>query len=128
MKQFPILPSMEEELKVIRKMAGQRHANIVEIQDCWVGVDTAYIVMELCRGNLADLQSTYGQPLLPRLLYEILLQVTRGIEHLHAHEICHRDLKPENGNSLIVAEPDPTQSYLPTTRNPASKSPILPHQ
>jgi serine/threonine protein kinase len=123
MKQFPISSSMKEELDVLRRVTTDKHPNIVKLQDCWVGADTGYIVMELCKGTLEDLQKTHQKPLPPLLLYEILVQVAKGTEHLHTHGVCHRDLKPANGKVTIVAESN-KQSYTRTTRNLISKSRI----
>jgi serine/threonine protein kinase len=74
------------------------HQHIVYHRDFWNGEYYSCIVMELCKGNLADLQENSGRPLPTRLLLEIFSQISDGLDYLHnvAH-VCHRDLKPENG-------------------------------
>lgn len=62
-----------------------------------------YIVTEFCRGTLADyICGSYEGP---RFINDrdILVQITKGIVHLHGKNIIHRDLKP---NNILIHVPD----------------------
>jgi serine/threonine protein kinase len=87
---------MHQELEIFELVAKKKHPNIVHLQDFWNGEHVLCIVMELCKGNLAELRESNQGPFPRRLLYEILMQITRGVEYLHNIHVCHRDLKPEN--------------------------------
>ena len=89
-------PKMRQELEIFELVAKKKHPNIVHLQDFWNGECISCIVMELCEGNLAGLRESNQGPFPRRLLYEVLMQITRGVEYLHNIPICHRDLKPEN--------------------------------
>lgn len=103
MKEFRAqgLSEESEAFDILRLVKKNPHPNVVEHIDFWPGENQGYIVMELCKGSLADLQQKCHGPMPQRLCYEILIQVASGIEHLHSSDlgICHRDLKPENGSS-----------------------------
>ena len=71
-------------------------------RDFWNGEYYSYIVMELCKGNLADLQVNSGTSLPKRLLLEIFAQISDGLDFLHnVAQVCHRDLKPQNGSASL---------------------------
>jgi serine/threonine protein kinase len=96
---------MRQELEIFELVAKKKHPNIVYLQDFWNGEYVSCIVMELCEGNLADLRESNQGSFPRRLLYEVLMQITRGVEYLHNIPVCHRDLKPENStysSQLIV--------------------------
>ena len=87
---------------MLRKVAKDKHENIIYLRDFWNGENKSYIVMELCKGNLADLLEVSGDFLPQRLLLEMFSQVAKGLEYLHnTAGVCHRDLKPENGTGPI---------------------------
>jgi ankyrin repeat protein len=87
------------EIETLKKL-DKGHKHIVYHRDFWNGELNSCIVMELCRGNLADLQEMGAESLPKRLLLEIFSQITDGLEYLHkVAKLCHRDLKPENGRT-----------------------------
>jgi serine/threonine protein kinase len=67
--------------------------------------------MELCDMNLADYiygtldestAATYlikdqPPPMKSRQIWNVMLQITKGVEFLHGKNMVHRDLKPANG-------------------------------
>ncbi|EDQ85738.1 uncharacterized protein MONBRDRAFT_34096 [Monosiga brevicollis MX1] len=65
------------------------------------GTDVPFLVLELVdRGSLA--QVLLKESLTRAQKLSILLDVARGIEHLHSHGVAHRDLK--SGNVLISSD------------------------
>jgi len=69
-----------------------------------------YIATELCVGTLRDVfEGKYEGPSAgsPR---EMMLQIARGLDHLHKNNIVHRDIKPTN---ILVSFPDPENNGLP---------------
>uniref|UniRef100_A0A3B3HTP6 non-specific serine/threonine protein kinase n=1 Tax=Oryzias latipes TaxID=8090 RepID=A0A3B3HTP6_ORYLA len=79
-----------------------RHPAIVQLADEFkvVGVNGVHIclVLELLGPDLRSWQLCCGNPGLPRpWVKQILSQVLRGLDHLHARcKIIHTDIKPEN--------------------------------
>jgi len=58
-------------------------------------LDILCIQMELCKGNLRNwLKGRKDFSFFDNI--NILLQIARGIDHLHKHQLIHRDLKPSN--------------------------------
>lgn len=75
--------------------------NIVEVYD--VGEDNGkyFIVMEYVQGlTLKQLIKKRGNLTLPEVV-DIMLQLTRAVEHAHQSYIIHRDIKPQN---VIILE------------------------
>jgi hypothetical protein len=71
------------------------HPNVVRVHAAGASKAGPYLVMQLCTGG--DLkQRLRAGPLPPREAARIVLDVARGIAHVHARGIIHRDLKPEN--------------------------------
>ncbi len=96
---------VERFLAEARAAATVRHDNVVDIHD--VGVDddgSAYMVMELLRGEtLAEILAARG-PLPFPYACELMLQVLAALAAAHAQGIVHRDLKPSN---VMVTHPHP---------------------
>jgi serine/threonine-protein kinase len=84
------------------------HPNVVEVIDHGHLSDgTAYLVMELLRGeSLATRLKTKGR-LSPAELLPIAMQVCEALAAVHAAGVVHRDVKPSN-IYLAVDRDDPT--------------------
>ena len=76
------------------------HPNIVSIYDAGESQHTAFIVMELLRGD--SLFEQRFQSIEAILI--VARQICQALEHAHTHGIVHRDLKPEN----VIMAPDGT--------------------
>ncbi|MGF1583437.1 MAG: protein kinase [Gemmataceae bacterium] len=101
-----ILPAPEAESKVTldrfyrEAVSGSalNHPNIVKNLDYGQDRNTGlhYLVLEYIDGPSAmDLLEQYG-PLSVADAVHITLEIARGLEHAHAHNIIHRDIKPDN--------------------------------
>ena len=78
-----------------RATAKCTHENIVVIHDMNEYQGMPYLVLEYMEG--ASLRTYEGDDKLPLLrLVEVMVSVTRALEHAHAAGIIHRDLKPDN--------------------------------
>ncbi|KFB35054.1 rage-1 [Anopheles sinensis] len=62
-------------------------------------------IMDLMDMNLYDLIHTRKRGLSEKHARRILIQIVRGLEHLHRNEVFHRDIKPENILIKVVDEP-----------------------
>lgn len=58
------------------------------------------ILCELCdEGTLLDIlqkKLDSGKPLLEKEIIQIMIQICKGIKHIHKNKITHRDIKIEN--------------------------------
>jgi len=72
-----------------------QHQNVVAVHDCFGWRGRNYICQEYVDGT--DLAAVMGQVgIEPRIAGLIALELTRGLEAIHAGGIVHRDLKPAN--------------------------------
>jgi serine/threonine-protein kinase len=72
-----------------------QHQNVVAVHDCFGWRGRSYICQEYVDGT--DLAAALGQVRIePRIAGLIALELTRGLEAIHAGGIVHRDLKPAN--------------------------------
>ncbi len=73
------------------------HPNVVEVYDHGYLADgTAYLVMELLRGETLSARLYRRTRLLPSEVYPMALQVAEALVAIHAAGVVHRDLKPSN--------------------------------
>ena len=79
---------------------------IVRVFDFLEDNGTAYIVMELLRGETLDSRLKRQGPLPPAEIDAILWPLLDGLQHVHAAGFLHRDIKP--GNILLNAAGRPT--------------------
>lgn len=81
-------------------MSAFNHPNIVTVQDCFSDGTSMYIVMEKCLGSL-DTWVALNGAMPVNLAVAVMIQVLRGLEYAHRHEIVHRDIKPHN---ILIAD------------------------
>lgn len=110
---------IENEVRVITKLCSNGgHRNIISIlQHGWLNKDQKYYFdMELCAMNLEDfihgpyiaaLGNQYFEPMCVGVdgpeclkLWNIMQDITKGLEYIHSLREVHRDLKPQNGTSF----------------------------
>jgi len=84
---------MKEEIEVMRSL---KHENIVKLYEVFETKEKLYLVQELCSGGeLFDRISELGK-YSEKDAAGVLLQIFRGLSHMHAKGIAHCDLKPDN--------------------------------
>ncbi|KAM9299646.1 cyclin-dependent kinase 11B [Gastrophryne carolinensis] len=85
-------------LREINTILKAQHENIVRVREIVVGsnMDKIYIVMNYVEHDLKSLMETMKQPFLPGEVKTLMIQLLRGVRHLHDNWILHRDLKTSN--------------------------------
>uniref|UniRef100_A0A3B3ZS62 cyclin-dependent kinase n=1 Tax=Periophthalmus magnuspinnatus TaxID=409849 RepID=A0A3B3ZS62_9GOBI len=85
-------------LREINTILKAQHQNIVTVREIVVGsnMDKIYIVMNYVEHDLKSLMETMKQPFLPGEVKTLMIQLLRGVRHLHDNWILHRDLKTSN--------------------------------
>jgi serine/threonine protein kinase len=79
------------EKHALRKL---HHPNILSLVDTFTDELNAYVVTELCLGELWQLCKRWGEP--ERRAQCFLYQILEALEFVHASGIAHRDVKAEN--------------------------------
>ena len=89
-----LLAQFKQEAEALLRLQNQ---NIVAGIETGEHNGTAYLVMEYVEGpTLQQYIKDQGGRLLPDQALEIAIQLSRALDHAHAHAIIHRDIKPEN--------------------------------
>ena len=72
--------------------------NVVKLFEIAVGrkLDNVFLVMEYCHQDLASLLDNMTTPFSESQIKCLMLQLLKGVEHLHYRYIIHRDLKVSN--------------------------------
>jgi cell division cycle 2-like protein len=85
-------------LREINCLLKSQHANVVPVREIVVGsnMDKIYLVMDYVEHDLKSLMEVMKQPFLIGETKTIMIQLLRGIHHLHDNWILHRDLKASN--------------------------------
>ena len=93
--------NFSELLREPRLLAALDHPNIVSITTAEKQDNIFFIVMEYVPGEtLETVIATGGRLEIDRAL-DYTVQITRAVEHAHAHGVIHRDLRPAN---VLVSE------------------------
>ena len=99
--------SFENEVRAIRKLCSENsHPHIVSVFRLGEVQDSAlyYIDMELCDGNLdqfiRDCNPASSTPIKIEDVWDIMVQITSGLAHIHSQGEVHRDIKPRNSTTL----------------------------
>jgi len=85
-------------LREINTLLKAQHPNIVTVREIVVGsnMDKIYIVMDYVEHDLKSLMETMKEPFLAGEVKTLMIQLLRGVNHLHDNWILHRDIKASN--------------------------------
>lgn len=83
-----------KELQALQEVQG--HPNVVRLLDAFAFGDRVHLVLEHCATNLAAIARDPATALPERAVRGHMVQVLRGLAHVHACGLMHRDLKPDN--------------------------------
>ncbi|CAN8075245.1 unnamed protein product [Agarophyton chilense] len=85
-------------LREIATLFSVNHDNVVNLREVVVGstTDKIYLVMEYAEHDLLSLLERMKRPYSASEIKSLMLQLLRGVSHLHGSWILHRDLKPSN--------------------------------
>ena len=83
------------------------HRNIIEVYDfdVYKKIDTYFITMEYIQGDNLN-RSFYDMSNSNK--YDILMQISRGLNYIHSRRIVHFDIKPDN---IILIRNEEKDSY-----------------
>jgi len=83
------------------------HRNIIEVYDfdIYKKIDTYFITMEYIEGENLN-RSFYDMS--NKNKYDILMQISRGLNYIHSRHIVHFDIKPDN---IILVRNEKKDSY-----------------
>lgn len=88
-----VFEDMRAEIVVMRSLD---HENIVKLYQVYETKLSLYLVQELCSGGeLFDMISKLGR-YTEKDAADVLIQILRGLAHMHEKGIAHCDLKPDN--------------------------------
>jgi serine/threonine-protein kinase len=86
----------ERFLREAQAAASIQHQNVVAVYDCFAWRGDRYIAQEYVDGaNLASVLA-HARRFEPRIAMFVALEISRGLEEIHARGIVHRDVKPSN--------------------------------
>lgn len=122
------LRDMIREVKTFERL---HHPNIVEYKHSWLElsrnsqfcplVPFLFILMQYCNGGSLDSLIWHdGNPYRPRApmptlqIWQLLLDILMGLQHLHRQGILHRDLKPTN---ILLTDEGGARTSEPSSRS-----------
>ena len=82
------------------------HPNIVMAYTVGEDLGIHYYAMEYCDGVPLDDVLDQGGRIPWPVMIDVMIQVSKGLEHAHEHGIIHRDIKPAN---IFICRPPGTQ-------------------
>ena len=71
------------------------HPYIVRFYDSFQGANSLYIIMEYCENkDLGQyLKRQMGKPVSESRIWKFFIEMSLGLQYLHANRILHRDIK-----------------------------------
>ena len=88
------LQKMMNESRLLARFTDQ--TNIVQVLDCIEENGTAYIIMELLRGETVQSVLTRERKLSLERTMQIILPILQALETIHRTGLVHRDISPDN--------------------------------
>ncbi|XP_053674406.1 cyclin-dependent kinase 10 [Anopheles nili] len=85
-------------LREIQILKNCNHENVVRLKEVVVGnsLESIFLVMEFCEQDLASLLDNMDSPFSESQVKCLIIQLLKGLKHLHSNYIIHRDLKVSN--------------------------------
>ncbi|CAD8068401.1 unnamed protein product [Paramecium primaurelia] len=103
---------LQQEIETMRILSEQKHDNILQLHELYIGNQNYYLIMEMAKGGSLLALMKKRQILFSRKDIKLIMkQLLEGLAFIHNHNIMHRDLKPENIlfmnkdlDSLVIAD------------------------
>ncbi|GBM98234.1 Calcium/calmodulin-dependent protein kinase type 1 [Araneus ventricosus] len=95
--------SLENEIKVLRRLARLKHPNIVQLVETFEDKNKVYLVMELVTGGELFDRIVEKGSYTEKDASHLIRQILEAVDYMHSQGVVHRDLKPEN---LLYYSPD----------------------
>jgi len=86
----------KEALREIKILTELNNENVLSILDTFVHRGSIHVVLPLMKTDLFSIIYDRSIVLQPQHVKVFLMQILKGVEHLHDMYILHRDLKPSN--------------------------------
>jgi eukaryotic-like serine/threonine-protein kinase len=106
---------VDNEVQAVKALCKEGHPNVIAVLRIGElrNSQDLFIDMELCDLNLTDyirgaqpmppfLVRDQPPPMLARQIWNVMIQITTGVEYLHVRDMVHRDLKPANGKETCL--------------------------
>jgi len=83
-------------IKEVQALQELRHPNVLPLLDVFTYGDRVYLVLELAAADLTAVVRDRTVALSEADVKGFMLQLLRGLAHLHGSHFMHRDVKPDN--------------------------------
>jgi len=78
------------------------HPHVIQLIGVAIGGSSIYMVLEFVNGGSLEAALRKGRTFQDEELRELLVQICRGLQHLHSNNLVHRDLAGACGRIFFI--------------------------